>query len=240
MKLPVKIHQPFGPYLLETTCPKNILDALNEKVEQVCSDPEEMKKYCSSKGNVPNLLLRDIEVVNFTYDFLEEIGFNDFVETLGDYYIENAHGSHQIGDSFVKLAVIDPADNDPGFKFSKDILYADVWVNRYYKGDYTPLHEHGASLAGIIILKLPEEDMYEVNLKNTESEGSNGDGNGRMGGHVQFVNGGNYTFSNGEYAPPQKEGTVLIFPNWLPHLTYPLPVNSERRSLSFNLVMGSE
>ena len=52
MRLPVKIHQPFGPYILETTCPKELIDALNKKIEDVCSDPEEMEKYCSSKKNV--------------------------------------------------------------------------------------------------------------------------------------------------------------------------------------------
>ena len=73
MRLPVKIHQPFGPYILETTCPKELIDALNKKIEDVCSDPEEMEKYCSSKKNVPNLLLRDIEVIYFAENFLKEI-----------------------------------------------------------------------------------------------------------------------------------------------------------------------
>lgn len=233
MKLPVRLHQPFGPYILETTCPKNIMDALNKKVEEICSDPEEMRKYCSSKGNVPNLLLRDLEVVYFSQDFLEEIGFVDFVETLGNYYLDNT--TNKVPYQSVKLSVITP-DNEDAFKLSEDVLYSDAWVNRYYKGDYTPYHDHGSELAGIIVLKVPQE-LYEVNMKNSESEGDHN--HGRMGGSVQFIHGGNFHFSYDEYIPDQDEGTVLLFPSWLSHMTYPLPVNAERRSLSFNLVQES-
>ena len=162
MKLPVRLHQPFGPHILETTCPKNIMDALNKKVEEICSDPEEMIKYCSSKGNIPNLLLRDLEVVYFAEDFLEEIGFVDFVETLGNYYVENV--DNKVPYQSVKLSVITP-DSREVFKLSEDVLYSDAWVNRYYKGDYTPYHDHGSELAGVVVLKVPEE-LYEVNMKN--------------------------------------------------------------------------
>ena len=233
MKLPVRLHQPFGPFVLETTCPKNIMDALNKKVDDICSDPEEMRKYCSSRGNIPNLLLRDLEVVYFEKDFLEDIGFTEFIETLGNYYIQNTEGTHN--HSSVKLSVITPG-HDGTFKLSHEILYSDVWVNRYYKGDYTPYHDHGSEIAGIVVLKIPEE-LSEVNLKNKESEGI--DNRGRIGGQVQLINGGNYDFSHDEYTPEQEEGTVLLFPAWLSHMTYPLPVNSERRSLSFNMVKES-
>ena len=140
------------------------MDALNKKVDEICSDPEEMIKYCSSKGNVPNLLLRDLEVVYFSQDFLEEIGFIDFVETLGNYYLESV--DNKVGYQSVKLSVITP-DNEDAFKLSEDVLYSDAWVNRYYKGDYTPYHDHGSELAGIIVLKVPEE-LYEVNMKNKD------------------------------------------------------------------------
>lgn len=233
MKLPVRLHQPFGPHILETTCPKNIMDALNKKVEEICSDPEEMIKYCSSKGNIPNLLLRDLEVVYFAEDFLEEIGFVDFVETLGNYYLENV--DNKVTYQSVKLSVITP-DSREVFKLSEDVLYSDAWVNRYYKGDYTPYHDHGSELAGVVVLKVPEE-LHEVNMKNSDSEGT--DNHGRLGGKVQFIHGGNFHFSYDEYIPDQDEGTVLIFPSWLSHMTYPLPVNTERRSLSFNLVSES-
>ena len=233
MKLPVRLHQPFGPYILETTCPKNIMDALNKKVEEICSDPEEMRKYCSSKGNVPNLLLRDLEVVYFSQDFLKEIGFIDFVETLGNYYLDNT--SNKVPYQSVKLSVITP-DNEDAFKLSEDVLYCDAWVNRYYKADYTPYHDHGSDLEGIVVLKVPKE-LYEVNMKNKDSEGEQN--HGRLGGSVQFIHGGNFHFSYDEYIPDQDEGTVLLFPSWLSHMTYPLPVNTERRSLSFNLVSES-
>lgn len=234
MKLPVKIHQPFGPYVLESICPKSIIDALNDKVDEVCSDPEKIKKYCSSKKNIPNLLLRDIEVVFFEEDFLDDIGFIDFIENLGNYYLKRSYS--KISYDSVKVSIIPPGEKS--FPLSKNIIYSDVWVNRYYKGDYTPYHDHGSDLAGIIVLKVPE-DLNEVNMKNRDSEGD--DAVGRSGGRVQFIHGGNFSYCCDEYTPhEQDEGALLIFPSWLPHQTNPLPVDSERRTLSFNLVRESD
>ena len=236
MKIPVKMHRPFGPVILESKCPQSIIDALNNFTEESCTDPDMKDKYCYSSGNIPNLLLRDFEVVYLEENFCDDIGLKDYVETLGNYYIKNIDTQNYPYDE-VKLSIINEfGDSQKDFEYSNKILYVDAWVNRYYSGDYTPLHDHGSDLAGIIVLKYPEIELNEENIKNSSSEGKSYRGAGRNGGKVQFIHGMNNTFMSDEYTPEQYECQTLLFPNWLSHLVYPMKTNSERRTLSFNLI----
>jgi len=239
MKLSVKLHQPFGPYILETMLPKNMLDAINKKTEDICSDPKEMEKFCSSTGNIPNLLLRDFEVVYFTEEFLEQIGFRDFVEKLGNYFLENTDDNNLRYDD-VKLSIIDGGkDRDPSFKHSDKLRYSDAWVNRYYAGDFTPIHDHGSDLAGLVFLEIPRS-LEQEQYKNNDSAGDPYGEVSRNNGRVQFVYGGNNTFCSDNYTPEQEVGRLLLFPSWLGHLVYPMRTTEERRTLSFNLISSKE
>ncbi len=239
MKLSVKIHQPFGPFIMETDLPKSMVDAINQKTEEVCSNPKEMEKYCSSTGNIPNLLLRDFEVVYFTEEFLEEIGFRKFVEELGDYYVEHSV-TNNINYDRVKLSIIDGGkDRDPSFKHSDELRYSDAWVNRYYAGDFTPLHDHGSDLAGIVFLKIPR-NLETEQLRSRDSDGESYKSGGRNNGRVQFIYGCNAPFSHDEYAPSQEVGKLMLFPSWLGHLVYPMKTTEERRTMSFNLISDRE
>lgn len=239
MKIPVQIHQPFGPFILESYLPDEIVDELNRKTEEICNDPEEMDRYCSSAGNIPNLLLRDFEVVYFTEKYLEDIGFRSFAEKLGNYYVERAM-TNNVGYDTVKLSIIDGGkDRDPSFTHSEDIRYSDAWVNRYYSGDFTPLHDHGSDLAGVVILKIPD-GLIEEQIKNRESDGESYKSGSRSNGRIQFLYGGGNLFSHDEYTPSQEVGKVLLFPAWLGHLVYPMRGDYERRTMSFNLISEKE
>lgn len=236
MKVPIKLHRPFGPFILESTCPQIIVDSLNQFTEESAKNPEMSDKYCYSSGNIPNLLLRDFEVVYLTEDFCEDIGLKEYVEMLGNYYLDRIDTQNYPYNE-VKLSIINESgDDQKDFEYSDKMIYADAWVNRYYSGDYTPLHDHGSDLAGIIVLKYPEKELNEENTKNVQSEGKQYSGAGRNGGRVQFIHGMNNTFTSDEYTPEQFECQTLLFPAWLSHLVYPMKTNSERRTLSFNLI----
>lgn len=236
MKIPVKMHRPFGPFILESKCPENIVKSLNKFTEESSSNLEIKDKYCYSSGNIPNLLLRDFEVVYLSEDFCNDIGLKDYVETLGNYYLRNID-TQNFPYEEVKLSIINEfGDSQKDFQYSDELIYADAWINRYYSRDYTPLHDHGSDLAGIIILKYPEEELNKENSKNLHSEGKAYRGSGRNGGRVQFIHGMNNTFMSDEYSPEQYECQTLLFPAWLSHLVYPMKTNSERRTLSFNLI----
>jgi len=237
MKVSVKIHQPFGPYVLETDCPKYMVDSINRKTEEVCSNKREKMKYSSHEHAVPNLLARDLEVVYFEEKFLEEIGFKAYIEKLANHYIgasDNADKLEYLTDSeSLRLSLI---DEDPHFKHRKSIRYSDAWVNRYYKGDYTPIHSHGSVVAGVLLLKIPDdqEELQESDL------GLSYDNETRTNGLLQYVYGAEYSYSEQTWEPDQYAGKIILFPNWLAHLVYPMKSTKERRTMSFNLITQEE
>lgn len=237
MKLPVTLHQPFGPFVLESECPLDITNSINDFVDNSSNTDRTKTELCYSGGNIPNLLLRDFETIFLRESFCEEIGLKQYLENLGNYYMSRwlKIGRHP-GYEKVKLSIIEELEGTQDFKYSDRSIITDSWVNRYYSGDYTPLHEHGADLAGIVILKYPEEELIKENTHNKQSEGREYIGDGRKNGQLQFIEGNSNKFSCPEYYPEQFVGQTLIFPSWLQHLVYPMKTNSERRTLSFNLV----
>jgi len=233
MKLPVRIKRQFGPLILETKCPKEIVDSLNDWVDKSNSDPELHKKFCFSKDkkNIPDLLNRSIGITFYSEKYLSDIGFKDLCEKLGNYYLDYAE--EEVGRTpdydEVNLSIIadDQIDCDEEFTYWKETLYADAWSNSYYAGDYTPIHEHGSDLAGIVILKLPED------LEESRGKGKSESNDGKLA----FFNGSHNTFSNDTWTLNHEEvGDLFLFPSWLGHVVYPMKVAGERRTLSFNLI----
>jgi hypothetical protein len=230
--LNVEFEKPFGPKILITKCPEEIFKKINDYVDEVESNIE-LKKFVSSKyGNIPNLLARDLENIYMTESKCNEIGLKDLLESLGNCYMDHAacYGEFDHSEK-VKLAII---SNDHEFVYANEELYSDCWVNRYYKGDYTPLHKHGSDLAGIIFLKVPEE-IKKMNNFNDENIYDN-----KLHGRLQFVYGQDSTFCPNTWTPDQEDGIIMVFPNWLNHLVYAQKTNEERRTLSFNLISEFE
>lgn len=234
MKIQVEKINPFGPEILRAKCPQNILDEINSFVDRIEKSEEDKKLYSSLSGNIPNLLLRDIENIFLPYDFCIQIGLKSLLEKLAENYSKD-HGNY-------KLASMGNSSNDKAFKTNRDILYSDSWVNRYYSGDYTPIHTHGADISGIIFLKIPEKELYEESMKNIESQGKHGDEEyePRDSGRLFFIYGSPQTFCENLWKPDQTVGDILIFPSWLNHLVYPQKTNKERRTYSFNMIDENE
>lgn len=238
----IKIIKPFGPTILETICPEELFNELNSYTEEVVND-DVLSSYFSSKGkNIPNLLLRDFENIYLPKEYCDDIGFTEYVENLSKIYLDAV--SEPNPNIIPELAII--PGGDPSFSLSKDILYADVWINRYFSGDFTPLHNHGGELSGVIFLKLSDE----LNEEQCKDRYSSGDFNyiqqneslyhdhelpRRNNGNVNFVFGSSNKFSSGYYLPIQEERKVILFPSWLEHFVYPQRTNKERRSMSFNV-----
>lgn len=238
--------KPFGPILLQAKCPDVLLNTINQYVDSVFDDQEKIKNLTTREKNIPNLLLRDIENIYFTKEYCDSIGLTEFVETLGDLYMDY---SGETGKT--SLACI-TNKTDAAFK-NPDIVYADLWVNSYYSGDFTPYHIHGSDISGVIFLKLSDALFKEQRKDRFSSEGFwDGDYTeddeellkrefndaGRLNGNLQFVYGPGYKFAENHYEPDQEVGKILLFPSWLTHLVYPQRNNQERRTLSFNLKVG--
>jgi hypothetical protein len=193
----IGFYKPFGPLILECQCPEDVIYKINSYVDDMS---EEDKKICSSKytDNVdfPNLLSRDFEVVYFKPKDAFDRGLSFFLLQIAKSY------TRQIG-------VFDKQIIFPNSTFSDQLL--DAWVNRYYKNDYTPPHDHRGDMSGIIILDLPD-DFTEIEKSNLE-----------------------FIWNNEQYRPIQEVGKTFLFPSHLLHWVTKQINIKERRTLSFNL-----
>ena len=134
----MKIERHFGPPILQTQAPIELVNRLNSWVDDM--QPAE-HEIASSKGDnpIPDLLNRGFETLFLTYEKCDEIGFTEFVLSLAK--------------EFNATAVL-PSASFGGVPYEQ---HADVWVNRYYEGHQTPPHRHSYDLSGIIMLKIPDK-----------------------------------------------------------------------------------
>jgi hypothetical protein len=190
----MKLERHFGPLMLHCDAPNDIINGLNDWVDNMQQD--EWNRVSSRGDNdIPDLLNRGFETLFLPYSVCDRIGLTEFMLQAGEYYLQNV-----IQDD-TKTVTLPPAT------FSND--YADVWVNRYFKGDVTPPHGHAQSLSGIIMMSIPENPPI-----------------------LEFF----YPFTT--YQPPQYNGNTLLFPSDLMHEVRPQETEDERRTLSFNLLFS--
>ena len=180
----MNLTNPFGPSILECVCPDKVLKELNSIVDS------------THQQDLPNLLDRDFEIVYFTEEQVNDSGFTSFIGEVITEYLK----SWNIKSANVQY---EPAS------FSE--LYVDVWANRYFKGDFTPPHDHKGNVSGITILMLPDDsDWYDLHS-------------------LDFI------WNNEHHRPEQEVGKTFMFPNSLLHWVNKTKSDSERRTLSFNL-----
>ena len=221
----VQLIKPFGPTFMKATLPSKIFNQINEYVENFDGDSRQF----------PNMLLRDIDNIFLKKKFCDEIGFTEFVETLGNGYLDSI--SNPKNYSSLVLAAIDKNTNSD-FSSLEDV-YADAWVNRYYSGDYTPIHNHSSVLSGIVFLKVhPDLIKEQNNVEMSWQRGSLPNGT-KLSGQVEFIYTSGHDFSDPTWYPDQKVASVILFPSWLSHQTYIFKNDKERRTLSFNLNVPS-
>ena len=222
MDFEIKEHRPFGPTILEATCPDFIISALNEYADEYGDT--------RSGGSAFNLLSRGIRNPFLTSEFAEEIGLIDYMEYLGDCYLKmygrTKNGEIRDGEEYrysVSRVQSDSFDSES----------IDGWVNIYEESDFTPLHIHGGDLASVMILQLPEDSSGKNKIINDEGEDNP---NGQL----------NYYYGIGDtsdlmvdtWAPIQHVGMTLLFPPNLRHSYQPHKLNGQtRRSLSLNYTL---
>jgi hypothetical protein len=190
----MKLERHFGPLMLHCDASVELITNLNNWVNNLSQDEW---KCVSSKGDnsIPDLLNRGFETLFLPYSTCDRLGLTKFLLESGQYYVDNVMPDEN------KTVTLPPST------FSDD--YADVWVNRYFKGNVTPPHGHAQSLSGIIMMEIPDNPPI-----------------------LEFF----YPFST--YQPPQYVGKTLMFPSDLMHEVRPQQVEEERRTLSFNLLFA--
>lgn len=229
---------PFGPVILEATCPDFIVDALNGYVDEF---------WDNKSTEFPNLLSRGIKNPFIPNEFAEEIGLVDYMEYLGDCYLDMSkrtkYGTIDEGkeyrydvtrlpsgvgimeSDFLGRATIDPS-----------IEYIDAWVNIYEESDFTPIHTHGGDLSSVMILQLPEDESGQNKVVNERREDN-------PNGTLQYYYGIGDTsdIMIDTWSPIQFVGLTLLFPPNLRHAYYPHKLKGKkRRSLSLNFRLEEE
>jgi len=213
--------RPFGPTILESDCPEFIVDAVNEYTDEILKDDNLRKKYGNfCDGDFANLLGRNLENIFLDFDFINEIGLTDYLEYLGNEYISElmdagAYESLPRNGEDIEMKLQDTQSQS-------GTNCADVWVNIYNENDFTPYHEHGGLISGVLVLEHPKE-IDEYDSIHTF-------------GKVNFIHGENTEYQSHEYFPTMYTGKTLIFPANLPHIYYPHRIPGKtRKTLSFNL-----
>jgi hypothetical protein len=149
-EITLELKRPFGPCILEVTCPKNLIENINHLIDNM-SD-EELEK-CSSRytqnPKFPNLLNRGFEIIYFLKEHVNELRLEEFILQMSKEYL------HCLGRDSSSVYMPNPVWSNE---------HSDIWVNRYFRGDITPPHGHAHYISGVIILKLPENIPEDMDL----------------------------------------------------------------------------
>ena len=141
----VELIQPFGPSILKTKIPQEIMDKLNNYIDQVVID-----KKKSDLLNMGDKLAGDVtQEFKLEKDFMNNIGFLKFIGINVSQWIQIS-----LKQKITKFSLIDS------------------WIVRQFKDEYNPVHWHGGHVSGAGFLKLPKSFGSHVqNKEKTIYEG---------------------------------------------------------------------
>jgi hypothetical protein len=113
----------------------------------------------------------------------------------------------------------------------EQIDFERFWIVSQYAGTPSPVHFHSGDIAGVLYLKLPVID---------EAEEARTYISGRQAVYIKPLIGGKQRLSKSLISFKPQVGDFYVFPGWLLHVAEPFRGSGERRSMSFNAVVGSD
>ena len=135
----VELIQPFGPSILKTKIPQEIMEKLNNYIDQVVID-----KKKSDLLNMGDKLAGDVtQEFKLEKDFMNNIGFLKFIGINVSQWIQIS-----LKQKITKFSLIDS------------------WIVRQFKDEYNPVHWHGGHVSGAGFLKLPKS--FGSHIQNKE------------------------------------------------------------------------
>ncbi len=209
------IVKPFGPTILETKLPKEILEAMIELSDGILSDEKReswgahLVGQIEEEPKISNELLKEFKVL----DYLKQI-YSEYV--MGCMYADSPPDYKAQLDDVRKGGVF----NNP-----INISIQSAWVVSQKVGEYNPVHLHSeASLSSVMYLKVPTDEPKSIpNKINTD-------------GCIDFVDRSvSDPLQTATTRIKPKVGYFYIFPASLLHLVYPFKGKEERRSVSINV-----
>ena len=128
-RMAIEILKPFGPSIVKTKLPENIIHEMNIYVDQVINDEKKKEELDYGKrlaGNVKQEIYLEI-------DFMKKIKWAEFLATACAEWLAK--------DREIKMK---------GFEIIKS------WIVRQFKNDYNPIHFHSGHVSGVGYLKVPK------------------------------------------------------------------------------------
>ena len=141
----MKIHsvKPFGPSILKTKIPEDLVNKLNEYVDGISSD----KKKINELDNGPNLAGDVTQELILESEFIKKIGWLDFLGNCVSLWIKT-----ELKEEIKSFNVLSS------------------WIVRQYKYEYNPIHWHGGHISGAGFLKVPNTlGNYNQSKKNSQN-----------------------------------------------------------------------
>ena len=104
------------------------------------------------------------------------------------------------------------------------------WVNVQKKGEWNPIHTHGADFSCILYSKIPKE-LRDEWMHPTQQ------GNYPTAGKIELGYGEDLSASRCYMLIKPHAGQFILFPSWLRHHVYPFNSDVERISFSTNFTL---
>ena len=124
----INLIKPFGPSILKTEIPDDVLQKLNNYIDKIVEDGQK-----SINLNLGNKLAGDVtQEFKLEQNFMTESGWLNFLAKCVQEWIKAA-----INKEIKKFNLIDS------------------WVVRQFKDEYNPVHWHGGHISGAGFLKIP-------------------------------------------------------------------------------------
>jgi uncharacterized protein (TIGR02466 family) len=123
------LYTPFGPRILKSSIPQNIVDEVNKKADDILDD-EKKSEQLDYSGNLAGNVKKEIALSLGEIKSLELV-----VNKLVTEYILKTVGSQ--------------------FNPETTNMTYTSWVVSQYAGDFNPVHIHDSQLSGVFFLKVP-------------------------------------------------------------------------------------
>lgn len=135
MKQP-ELFNPFGAYMLSHEVPEQVFTPLVQKVEEVKIKLSD-KEFVLNNSHDDYLSGKNSYQIKLTPEELSELGLDNYLLSLGDYYLRSHHQQ-------------------------QNLQMGSVWINYGYEGDINPIHTHDALLSGVIYIKQDQAIFDEM------------------------------------------------------------------------------
>jgi len=199
----------FGPPILETRLPDNILEKMIEVSDGVLEKEHPIRYGANLAGQI-------VDELAVPKQDLIQYGIYDYFESMAKQFIMSA--SKMLGV---------PVKDDFVEKIRTQVT--NMWLVRQRAGEYNPVHLHTrCTLSSVLYLKIPE--YIERNIPNKEAQ----DGD-IVFIHKSAGDPAN-SFERSLLSVKPQVGHMYMFPSTLLHAVYPFLGEGERVSVSYNII----